>query len=253
MASSPASAPAGQRVVLLTGAAGRMGQATAWRLAEDGYALALVDRDEGGLERLAQSLGVRSAGIAADLSRPDGAEAAVARCEAALGPVDILINNAGIFTPNKIGQTSDEEWRRVLSVNVDAAFRLCRRVLPGMASRRFGRIVNVGSMAMKNGGLTAGTAYAVSKGALGALTFSLAREVAPLGVTVNAIAPAYVEGPMLTGNLSPEALDAAKRQIPVGRFCQPEEFAHCVAFLVAPLSGFITGEILDLNGGLLLD
>jgi 3-oxoacyl-[acyl-carrier protein] reductase len=253
MAPSPAFAHIGRRVVMLTGAAGRMGRAVARRLAEEGYALALVDRDEGGLADLAQSLDGSNAAIVADLSKAEGAETAVARCEAALGPVDILINNAGVFTPSKIGQTSDEEWRRVLSVNVDAAFYLSRRLLPGMMQRRFGRIVNVGSMAMKNGGLTAGTAYAVSKGALGALTFSLAREAAPFGVTVNAIAPAYVEGPMLTDNLSAEALEAVKRQIPVGRFCQPEEFAHCVAFLIAPLSGFITGEILDLNGGLLLD
>jgi 3-oxoacyl-[acyl-carrier protein] reductase len=238
---------------MLTGAAGRMGQAVARRLAAEGYALALVDRDADSLAGLGQSLPGKVAAIAADLSGLEGAEAAVARCQAGLGPVDILINNAGVFTTAKIGQTSEEEWRRVLSVNLDAAFRLCRLVLPGMTQRRFGRIVNVGSMAMKNGGLTAGTAYAVSKGALGALTFSLAREVAPLGVTVNAIAPAYVEGPMLTDNLSAEALDAVRRQIPVGRFCQPEEFAHCVAFLIAPLSGFITGEILDLNGGLLLD
>lgn len=253
MERSPPLSPTGQRIVLLTGAAGRMGQATARRLSQEGYALALVDRDEGGLSGLAQSLTGRVACIAADLSRSEGAQTAVARCEAALGPVDILINNAGVFTTAKAEQTTDEEWRRVLSINLDGAFYLSRLVLPGMKSRTFGRIVNVGSMAMKNGGLTAGTAYAVSKGALGALTFSLAREFAPFGVTVNAIAPAYVEGPMITDSLSPEQLAAVVKQIPVGRFCQPEEFAHCVAFLIAPLSGFITGEILDLNGGLLPD
>lgn len=242
-----------QRIAILTGAAGRMGQAVARRLSEERYALALVDRDEAGLARLEKELGGRTAGIAADIANPGAAETILTRCETALGVPDILINNAGVFTTSKVEQTGDEEWRRVMSINLGGAFRLSRAILPGMKARRFGRIVNVGSMAMKNGGLTAGTAYAVSKGALGALTFSLAREVAPFGVTVNAIAPAYVEGPMLTDNLSEDALDAVKRQIPVGRFCQPEEFAHCVAFLIAPLSGFITGEILDLNGGLLLD
>lgn len=241
------------QVAILTGAAGRMGQAVARRLSKEGYALALVDRDEGGLGRLGEELGGRTASIAADLADPGSAETILTRCEAALGAPDILVNNAGVFTTSKIEQTGDEEWRRVMSINLDGAFRLSRAILPGMKARRFGRIVNVGSMAMKNGGLTAGTAYAVSKGALGALTFSLAREVAPFGVTVNAIAPAFVEGPMLTDNLSKDALDAVKRQIPVGRFCQPEEFAHCISFLIAPLSGFITGEILDLNGGLLLD
>ena len=242
-----------RRVAMLTGAAGRVGRAVAQRLAADGYALALVDRDEAGIAGLARELDGAAVAIAADLSRSDGAQTAVARCEAALGPIDVLVNNAGVFGTAKVAQTSDEEWRRVLAVNLDSAFFLSRLILPGMKARGFGRVVNVGSMAMKNGGLTAGTAYAVSKGALGALTFSLAREFAPFGVTVNALAPAYVDGPMLTDNLSVEALEAVKRQIPVGRFCQPEECAHCIAFLVAPLSGFITGEILDLNGGLLVD
>lgn len=241
------------RVAMLTGAGGRMGEATARKLTAEGYKLALVDRNTEAVERLAAEFGGEHLAIAADLSTPDGAAQAVARCEAGCGPVEILINNAGIFTPAKLEQTTDAEWRRVLAVNLDSAFYLSRLVVPGMKSRRFGRIVNVGSMAMKNGGLTAGTAYAVSKGALGAFTFSLARECAPFGITVNAIAPAYVEGPMITEGLSPEQLEAVCRQIPVGRFCQPEEFAHCVAFLIAPLSGFITGEILDLNGGLHLD
>ena len=108
-------------------------------------------------------------------------------------------------------------------------------------------------LAMKSGGLTAGTAYTTSKGAVAALTFSLARESASFGVTVNAISPAYVKTPMVTEQLTETQRQALLAQIPVGRFCEPEEFAHCVALLVSPLSGFITGEILDLNGGLHFD
>ena len=241
------------RVVMLTGAAGHVGQATARHLAAQGYRLALVDRDGAGVTRLARAVGGGAVPIEADLSSYEGAAAAAGACRENCGPADILINNAGLFTSAKIEHTSEAQWRRVMAVNLDAAFHLARILVPGMKERRFGRIINIGSMAMKNGGLTAGTAYAVSKGALGALTFSLARETAPFGITVNALAPAYVAGPMLTDNLSPEALEAAKAQIPVGRFCQPEELAHCVAFLIAPLSGFITGEILDINGGLHLD
>jgi 3-oxoacyl-[acyl-carrier protein] reductase len=149
--------------------------------------------------------------------------------------------------------TSAEEWRRVLTVNLDSAFYFSKLALPGMRARRWGRIVNTCSFAMKSGGLTAGTAYTVSKGALQALTFSLARECAAHGVTVNGIAPAHVRTAMVTEQLTEQQRQKLVAQIPVGRFCEPEEFAHCVRFFVSPLAGFITGEILDLNGGLQFD
>jgi 3-oxoacyl-[acyl-carrier protein] reductase len=141
----------------------------------------------------------------------------------------------------------------VLAANLDGAFYLAREVIPGMKARRWGRIVNVCSMAAKTGGLTAGTAYATSKGALVSLTFSLARELASFGVTVNGIAPAYVRTPMVTEQLNADQRRQLLSQIPVGRFCEPEEFAHVVRFLVSPLAGFITGEIVDINGGLVMD
>lgn len=241
------------RVALVTGAAGTMGAAAARRLAADGYRVALLDVAKDHLQPIASELGGAVHAIAADIADAAACDRAVSEVEDKFGPVEILVNNAGILSNNKAAETSPDEWRRVLSVNLDGAFYLSRRVLPGMKSRRFGRIVNVCSLAMKSGGLTAGTAYTASKGALAALTFSLAREAAPFGVTVNAIAPAYVKTPMVTEQLSEEQRQALLAQIPVGRFCEPEEFAHCVAFLVAPLSGFITGEILDLNGGLHFD
>jgi 3-oxoacyl-[acyl-carrier protein] reductase len=241
------------RVALVTGAAGTMGAAAARRLVADGCHVALVDIAADQLRPIAAGLAAQGHAIAADLAQPDGAERAVAEAERALGPVDILVNNAGILSNHKVVETTLEEWHRVLAVNLDAAFLLSRLVLPGMKARRFGRIVNVCSLAMKSGGITAGTAYTVSKGALGALTFSLAREFAPFGVTVNGIAPAYVRTPMVTEQLTEQQRQALLAQIPVGRFCEPEEFAHCVSFLVSPLSSFITGEILDLNGGLHLD
>ena len=244
---------ASARVALVTGAAGTMGAATAVRLVADGYRVALVDIVKARLDVLAAQIGDASASVIADLSTPEGAARAVSEAERALGPIDILVNNAGILSNNKIADTSPEEWRRVLGINLDGAFHLSRAVLPGMKSRRFGRIVNTCSYAMKSGGLTAGTAYTVSKGALQALTFSLAREFAAFGVTVNGIAPAYVKTPMVTEALTEAQRQALIAQIPVGRFCEPEEFAHVVAFLVSPLAGFITGEIIDLNGGLQFD
>jgi 3-oxoacyl-[acyl-carrier protein] reductase len=178
---------------------------------------------------------------------------AVARTMRGIGRVDVLVNNAGILSNNKSAATTPAEWRKVLAANLDGAFYLSRAVIPGMKKRRWGRIVNTCSLAAKTGGLTAGTAYATSKGALTSLTFSLARELARYGVTVNGISPAYVNTPMVTQQLTAAQRAAVRAQIPVGRFCEPEEFAHVVRFLVHPLSGFITGEIVDLNGGVIMD
>lgn len=241
------------RVALVTGAAGTMGEATARRLAADGCRVALADISAPRLKLLETSLGEAAKAFAGDLSDPLEVDRIVAETERALGPVDILVNNAGILSNHKSADTTPDEWRKVLAINLDSAFFLARRVLTGMKQRRFGRIVNVCSLAMKSGGLTAGTAYTTSKGAVAALTFSLARESASFGVTVNAISPAYVKTPMVTEQLTEAQRQALLAQIPVGRFCEPEEFAHCVSFLVSPLSGFITGEILDLNGGLHFD
>jgi 3-oxoacyl-[acyl-carrier protein] reductase len=241
------------RVALVTGAAGTMGEATARRLVADGYRVALADISAQRIQALEAALDGAARAIPGDLSDAKQIERIVADAEGALGPIDILVNNAGILSNHKSADTTLAEWRRVLAINLDAAFMLSRRVLPGMKERRFGRIVNVCSLAMKSGGLTAGTAYTTSKGAVAALTFSLARESAPFGVTVNAISPAYVKTPMVTEQLTEAQRQALLAQIPVGRFCEPEEFAHCVAFLISPLSGFITGEVLDLNGGLHFD
>jgi len=163
------------------------------------------------------------------------------------------VNNAGILSNNKLMATSPEEWSRVLRVNLDGAFYLSQAVVPGMKQRGWGRIINTCSVASKTGGLTAGTAYTASKGALAALTFSLAAETARYGITVNGIAPAYVRTPMITEQLSEEQRQAVLAKIPVGRFCEPEEFVHVVRFLAHPLAGFITGEIIDQNGGLIFD
>jgi 3-oxoacyl-[acyl-carrier protein] reductase len=225
------------KTAVVTGAAGAMGRAVAAALAADGLRVVGLD--------------VRPAGgcVVCDIADP----AAVARTVRRIGRVDVLVNNAGVLSNNKSEATTPEEWRKVLAANLDGAFYLSRQVIPGMKKRRWGRIVNTCSLAAKTGGLTAGTAYSTSKGALTSLTFSLARELAPFGVTVNGISPAYVNTPMVTRQLTAAQRRAVLAQIPVGRFCQPEEFAHVVRFLVHPLAGFITGEIVDLNGGVVMD
>lgn len=242
-----------RKVALVTGAAGSMGLATAKALLEDGYSVVMADVNGERLKTLSNQFGRYAHPSAFDVSDFKQVEAAVRRVESEIGPIDVLVNNAGILSNNKVAETSPEEWHKVLSVNLDGAFYLSKLILPGMKARRWGRIVNTCSFAMKSGGLTAGTAYTTSKGALQALTFSLARECTAFGVTVNGIAPAHVRTPMVTEQLTQEQQQKLIALIPVGRFCEPEEFAHCVRFFVSPLSGFITGEILDLNGGLQFD
>ena len=241
------------KTVVVTGAAGAMGMAVVRALLEEGAKVALVDVDALRLDSVVRFLRGTTVGVPCDVSDAAAVRQAHAQVEATLGPVDVLVNNAGVLSNLKAEATDDAEWRRILAVNLDGAFYWARAVLPGMKKRGWGRIVNVASLAAKTGGLTAGTAYATSKGALASLTFSLAREAAPHGVTVNAIAPAYVKTPMVTEQLNEAQQRQILTQIPVGRFCEPEEFAHAVRFLVSPLAGFVTGELLDVNGGLHMD
>jgi 3-oxoacyl-[acyl-carrier protein] reductase len=239
------------KICLVTGAAGVVGEAISRRFAAMGCRVILVDIRAEPIAALAAELG----GMALPLDI--GEETAIAGGLAALPAdwrgIDILVNNAGILSNNKATATSGEEWRRVLAVNLDGAFHLSKVCLPAMRAKGWGRIVNICSLAMKTGGLTAGTAYTTSKAALGGLTFSLARETARDGITVNGIAPAYILTPMVTEQLTQAQRDQLLAQIPVGRFCEASEVAHVAAFLASPESGFITGEIIDINGGLHLD
>ncbi len=239
------------KICLVTGAAGVVGEAISRRFAGMGCRMILVDIQGERIAALAEELG----GFALPMDISD--EAAVTDGLAALPAdwrgIDILVNNAGILTNNKAAATSADEWRKVLAVNLDGAFYLAKACLPAMRAKGWGRIVNICSLAMKTGGLTAGTAYTTSKSALGGLTFSLARETARDGITVNGLAPAYVLTPMVTEQLTRAQRDQLLATIPVGRFCEASEVAHAVAFLASPESGFITGEIIDINGGLHLD
>ena len=242
-----------QRLSVVTGAAGAVGAAVSRRLVADGHRVVMLDIAAERLEVEARGAGGAASALAVDVGDPLSVERACETIRDEHGSVDTLVNNAGILSNQKAEGTSPEEWRRLIAVNLDGAFHLSRNLLPGMRQQGFGRVVNVCSMAMKTGGLTAGTAYTASKGGLGALTFSLAREVAAQGITVNAVAPAYVRTPMVTEQLSADQRQALLRQIPVGRFCEPEEVAELIAFLVSTRAGFITGEVIDINGGLHMD
>jgi len=242
------------KTAVVTGALGVLGKAITEGLLQDDCRIILIDLDQGRLDEYSGNLpSGRTLPLACDISDFAAVQAAVEKIHAMWGPVDILVNNAGILTNNKAETTSPDEWHKILAVNLDGAFYFSRVLMGDMKKAGWGRIVIITSLAAKTGGITAGTTYSVSKGALISLTFSLAAELAPFGVTVNGIAPAYVKTPMVTVQLTPEQQQAVIQKIPVRRFCEAEEIAHTVRFLVHPLAGFITGEIIDQNGGLQFD
>lgn len=238
------------KTALVTGAGGGIGRAIVETLVAAGAHVLALDRDEAATVRLRATLGSACEPVVADLSQPDALRSAAAAATGRVGIIDILVNNAGVLSPDKMLATTLEEWHSLMAVNLDAALLLTQAVIPGMKENRWGRIVNIASYAWKSGGLTAGTSYAVSKAGLVGLTYSTAREFASSGITANAVAPAYVVSPMIMEQLSEEARNRQLAAIPVGRFCEPEEVAHAVRFLASPLSGFMTGIVVDMNGGL---
>ena len=241
------------KTALVTGAGGAIGAAISAALARQGAHVVLIDIDEATLSRVADRIDGATSAVSLDLSQAEDVAASIDTIMTAHERIDVLVNNAGILSNNKMQATSMQEWRHTHAVNLDAAFQLTQGFLPGMVAQKWGRIVNMASYAAKSGGLTAGTAYSVTKSAMIGLTFSTARETAADGVTVNAIAPAYVMSAMVSKQLSEAQRQALLAEIPVGRFCEPKEVAHTVMYLVSPLAGFITGEVIDMNGGLYFD
>jgi 3-oxoacyl-[acyl-carrier protein] reductase len=240
------------RIALVTGASRGIGRAIAVELGRAGAAVALVARDRQRLDDVAtviRAFGQRAAVLVADLERSGAAEAAVLACEQQLGDVDVLVNNAGVGSFGPLEHVSDAEWRRIFTINLDAAFEFTRAVIPGMCERGWGRVVNIASISGQTGGARASVAYGSSKGALIAFTKGLARDVGAAGVTVNAIAPGQIATEM-SSSLSSEQLEALTAQIPVGRLGTPDELAFAVRFLASKEAGYITGATLDVNGGI---
>jgi len=228
------------RVALVTGAASGIGEAVARRLSEEGARVASLDLHAGGPD------GVLA--LAGDVSSSADVNGAVARVEEELGPIDVLVCSAGVPGASlKTVDVSDEEWKRVLAINADGVFFCNRAVLPGMVERGYGRIVNVASIAGKEGNPMAG-AYSASKAAVIAMTKAIGKDVAGTGVLVNCIAPAVIDTPILEG-ITDEHIGYMVERIPMGRMGEPEEVAALVCWLASEECSFSTGATYDISGG----
>jgi len=250
------------RIALITGAASGLGLATARRLAEDGLQIAVADLRLDAARDAAASLGAGHIGLEVDVGQEASVRAMFDAAENQLGPVAVLGCFAGILSiapqPGRLPlvDISVDEWDRVMAINGRGAFLCMREMLRRRASGPrvdHGRIVSVSSLAGQIGGLQSGAAYSASKGAVLSLTKVAAREAAPLGITVNAIAPGPIDTPMLRRTLPEGSGDqkyAGLSQVPLGRVGAPEEIAAAVSFLVSPGGAFVTGATIDVNGGL---
>jgi 3-oxoacyl-[acyl-carrier protein] reductase len=240
------------RVALVTGGAQGIGAAIAETLFRHGTKVAVADVRADAATQTSATIdptGTRSLPVEVDVRSRESVARAFETAEAALGPIEILVNNAAITAQGSVWEIEPEEWDDVLAVNLRGTL-LCSQIAgPAMERRGFGRIVNLASLAGQQGGTVAGAHYAASKAGILVLTKILAKELAGKGVTVNAVVPAAVRGPVMD-TMPAERLAALERTIPVGRFGEAAEVAALVAFLCSTDAAYITGAALDINGGL---
>jgi len=233
------------RVAVVAGSSGGIGSEIAEILVKHGARVAAIDR--------ASSVGVSMKGalnLTCDVADERSVDEAFSAAENEFGPVEIVINSAGAFVEGNITDLPTSEWDRILSINARGTYLLFRRAIPNMRERRFGRLIHISSNASKMGGVTSFPAYGASKAAADTLVRSLAVSEAPNGITANSVAPALIDTPMLrSGSLA----DRAKAMIPVGRLGQPSDVAYAALFFASDDASFITGEVLDVNGGFYID
>ena len=239
-----------EKRALVTGASGGIGSAIAQTLSAQGARVALSGTREQVLQELAEYVGGDAVVLPADLGDLDAGDNLVARAEKALGGLDILVNNAGIARDNLALRMKDEEWSEVLRINLEVYFRLSRSALRGMMKQRFGRIINVTSVVGTTG--NPGQAnYAAAKAGIVGMAKSLAQEIATRGITVNCVAPGFIDTAM-TQELTEDLRSRIMASIPAARFGTGDDVAACVAFLASDQAAYVTGQTLHVNGGMVM-
>jgi NAD(P)-dependent dehydrogenase (short-subunit alcohol dehydrogenase family) len=240
--------PLAGQVAIVTGAATGIGEAIARRLAESGATIVVLDVDLPAAESVAASLPNDSFAIEADVSDNQAVRRAVQSVLDRAKQIDILVNNAGIAgRAAPVWEQTDEDWQRNIAINLTGVFNMCRAVIPGMRARKSGRIVNIASIAGKEGNPNM-SPYSATKGAVIAFTKSVGKELATEGICVNAVAPAVIQTQILD-QLTPQQIAYMTQKIPMQRTGRPEEIAAVVHFLASPECSFVTGQCYDASGG----
>ena len=236
--------------VLVTGASGGIGKAIAVELSSNGADLCLTGRNKSELESLQKLIGGNCEIIISDLSKSEGIDELANSAQEKMGQIDILINNAGITRDNLFMRMSEEDWNEVINVNLNSIFKLTKQLIKGMIKRRYGRIINITSVIGVAGGAGQSN-YSASKAGIIAMSKSLAQEVGSRSVTVNSIAPGFIETNM-TAELSDDRKEEILHSISVGRLGKPDDIAGAVCFLASDKASYITGQTIHINGGMLM-
>jgi len=236
------------RTALVTGATGGIGAQIARSLIASGAKTVITGTRQGVLDEMAADLGEQAMPITANLSDAADVDALFARAEDAAGPIDILVNNAGITRDQLFMRMKDDDWDAVIQVNLTAAFKLSRAAIKGMMKRRFGRIVQITSVVGTMGNPGQGN-YVAAKAGLTGMSKALAQEVATRGITVNCVAPGFIETPM-TDVLTDAQRQAILTKVPAGRLGSPEDVAGAVVYLASDEAGYVTGQTIHVNGGM---
>lgn len=239
----------------ITGAASPrgLGKATARLFAEHGARVAILDLDAAAAQAAADDLGAGHLGLACDVTDKAAVERAMAAAVEALNAVDVLVNNAGITQPLKTMEIAPENYDAVLDVNLRGTLYCSQALIPHMRARRRGSIVNISSVsAQRGGGIFGGPHYSAAKAGILGLTKAMARELAPDGVRVNAVCPGFIATDITAGKLTPQMMETILAGIPMGRVGAAEDVAGCALFLASPLSAYVTGSEVDVNGGSLI-